>query len=215
MTIEQALKLDIFKEYAEETKILPTCPIPIIPNLDDNYRLGVKIYRDKIYDDIDERYRTPSSQRKLRDMTSTLNRDYKKKSVSQGKTTSKKKYAYFNHKTLGSNNSLNNTKSSSVHSVGNIHHKSPSPKKNPYIKQAKKRLYSPDKGEHHSNSAKVLSYQMLKNKFMKAKPVSNYEEPNQSKLIKKTKPKVSYFDKKNMLKGIGYEKPKSLHKYLK
>lgn len=54
LTAEKALKLPLFKDFHEES--LACASSPIIPTIDDNVRLATKAYREKIYDDIDQRY---------------------------------------------------------------------------------------------------------------------------------------------------------------
>ena len=52
------MALDIFDEFREQIIKLKVSPKPIRPRIDDNVRFGMKLYRERIYEDIDKREKT-------------------------------------------------------------------------------------------------------------------------------------------------------------
>lgn len=61
---------------------------PVIPAIDDNIRLNTKIYRQKIYDDIDKRYTPVPFKDKINELRSYSS---PKKEYQKSRSTSKKR----------------------------------------------------------------------------------------------------------------------------
>lgn len=75
------MDLGVFKEFREEIRHLPLSHGPIVPIVNDNVRYDLKVYRQKIYDEVDLLAKKEESQRK-NSHTHVL----KAKSVSQPKS---------------------------------------------------------------------------------------------------------------------------------
>jgi hypothetical protein len=77
----------LFDEFREEIKKLKVSPRPIRPEVDDNVRFNLKVYRDKIYQDIDKVENTVTNSKKLTEI-----QNISKPSGSTGSIISKKRF---------------------------------------------------------------------------------------------------------------------------
>jgi hypothetical protein len=77
----------LFDEFREEIKKLKVSPRPIRPEVDDNVRFNLKVYRDKIYQDIDKVENTVTNSKKLTEI-----QNISKPNGSAGSINSKKRF---------------------------------------------------------------------------------------------------------------------------
>ncbi len=115
MTIDEVLQLQLFDEFRQQIETLQISTQPIIPEIDDNVRYGLKVYRQKIYGDIDKQEGAMNGNKKLSEIQNFVKQSHhsgpKKRVSSQQKNSHKDLSKYKNRQySVGQNENKNRFK---------------------------------------------------------------------------------------------------------